>query len=116
MTLYGIRNCDSCRAASKWLSAAGIEFRFHDLRKDGIERAQVERWLASCDRERLLNRRGTTWRQLDESERSRADGDQLADLLLAHPTLIKRPVLEHSTGVEIGFSAARYEAILSGAD
>ena len=116
MILYGIPNCDSVRAAKKWLQEAGVEFTFHDFRKDGLNAKHCERWLRECGAERVINRRGTTWRKLDDRERSKAEGDEAVALLLENVTLIKRPVLEHSTGIEIGFSAARYTAILAGAD
>ena len=93
VTLYGLRNCDSCRKALRWLESEGVAHHFHDLRADGLERARVERWLASPLSDRLLNRRSTTWRQLSDAQRAAA-GEALVELLLAHPTLVKRPVIE----------------------
>lgn len=99
ITVYGIRACDSCRKALKWLEARGVDHRFHDLRSDGLDRARVSNWLASPFADGLVNRRSTTWRNLDETARA-ASGAALADLLLAHPTLVKRPVI--SAGPEAG--------------
>ncbi len=112
--LYGIANCDTVRKARGWLDAAAIGYRFVDFRKEGIDRDQVADWLAACGPERLLNRRGTTWRNLDDSQRDSAeDPDKLTDLLCAEPTLIKRPVLVYAHRLEIGFKAENYQAIFT---
>ena len=106
ITLYGIKNCDSCRNALKALKAEGHEHRFHDLRVDGLSETEVARWLAAAGSEKLLNRRGTTWRKLPEAERENLDEANIARLLLEHPTLIKRPVVEVAGEVVVGFDAA----------
>lgn len=109
-TLYGISNCDTVRKARKWLEANGIEFRFHDFRKDGLSREQVDLW---CDRlglEIVLNKRGTTWRKLPAEQRDGLDEAGLRDLLVEHPTLIKRPLLEHDGVLKAGFKAEDYAA------
>jgi arsenate reductase len=98
ITVYGIRQCDTCRKALQWLAGRDIEHRFHDLRTDGLNRDLAASWLQSDFGSVLVNRRSTTWRQLDEARR-RASGDALCDLLLQHPTLIKRPVF--SNGAEV---------------
>lgn len=117
MKLYGLKNCDSCRAARKWLAEQGIDCAFHDLRADGLPPERLDAWLDAQGGEGLLNRRSTTWRQLSDADRERAGTQTGARaLLLDNPTLIKRPVLEHSTGVTVGFSPAQYEAVLAGAD
>ena len=92
ITVYGIRQCDTCRKALKWLDAQGLDHQFHDLRADGLHAPLVDRWLASSFGEQVVNRRSTTWRGLSEDERSRA-GEGLVALLLEHPTLVKRPVV-----------------------
>lgn len=92
ITLYGIRSCDSCRKALKWLGEQDVEHAFHDLRDDGLDAALVQRWLESPYADRLVNRRSTTWRGLSEAERS-ASGEALLALILSHPTLVKRPVV-----------------------
>ncbi len=91
ITVYGIRQCDTCRKALRWLGEQDLEHRFHDLRADGLEAALVQDWLGSRFADQLVNRRSTTWRGLSESEKA-ATGEALLALLLAHPTLIKRPV------------------------
>ncbi len=111
-TLYGIANCDTCRKARKWLEAQSIEYRFHDLRKDGIDAAQIAGWLDRLGADRVLNRRGTTWRKLDEEARKRAVGPQLADLLAEQPTLVKRPVVENGPDLLIGFDETNWRKAL----
>ena len=101
LTVYGIKQCDTCRKALKWLEGR-VSHRFHDLRVDGLEREMVDAWLASDFSDRLVNKRSTTWRQLSEAERDAA-GDELVNLLLANPTLIKRPVFVDGDVVAVGF-------------
>lgn len=113
LTIYGIPNCDSCRKARKWLDANEIEHRFHDLRVDGLSAADIARWLKVVPREELLNTRSTTWRALAESDRSGLNEGTTRTLLLEHPTLIKRPVLENDQHVLVGFAADEYDRLLS---
>jgi Spx/MgsR family transcriptional regulator len=113
VTIYGISNCDQTRKTLGWLRAHGIEFRFHDYRVDGIERALLERWCTHLPWNSLLNRRGLTWRSLDEGVRAEiVDQTSAVDLMLAHPTLIKRPVVEFEDRLLLGFSAERLAAAL----
>ena len=112
ITVFGIRQCDTCRRALKWLAGRGIAHEFHDFRVDGLERDRVAAWLDSEFADVLVNRRSTTWRKLDDAQRAAA-GDVLVELLLEHPTLIKRPVFEDVEIVAIGFGSAQKE-LLSG--
>lgn len=114
VTLYGLKNCDTCRKAIKWLEEYHIEYRFHDVRADGLTAERITAWLDVLDWETLLNRRSTTWRELDDASKEDLDANKAAALLLAHPTLAKRPVIEHSSGVAVGFSPSLYEQVLSG--
>ena len=102
LTVYGIRQCDTCRKALAWLEQQGIEHRFHDFRVDGLEPGLLRGWLDSAFADRLVNRRSTTWRQLSEVQRQ-AQGDALLALLLQYPTLIKRPVFVKDRIVAVGF-------------
>lgn len=113
ITVYGIKNCDTCRKALKWLDAEGIAHQFHDFRKDGLDAAAVSTWLDAVGVEVLLNKRGTTWRNLDEAQKEAAenDQDQLAALLLEQPTLIKRPVFEGAGDVMVGFGDKQQDAL-----
>lgn len=106
--LYGIKNCDTVKKARQWLDKHAIEYRFHDFRSDGLERRQVQGWLRELGSDTLINRRGTTWKQLDEATRNGLNGSNAVDLLLAHPTLIKRPLLDLGHQRRVGFSAADY--------
>ncbi|WP_018953109.1 ArsC family reductase [Thioalkalivibrio sulfidiphilus] len=107
-TLYGIKNCDTVKKARKWLEAHGVEYRFHDFRADGLEAKQIDAWIKAVGWETLLNRRGTTWRKLPEAVREGIDEKRAAALMLEHPTLIKRPVVEHGKQVLVGFDPDVY--------
>ena len=93
ITVYGIRQCDTCRKALKWLEQEGLDHDFHDLRADGLEGDQVAAWMDSEFSDRLVNRRSTTWRGLTETQKQ-AKGSDLQALLLQHPTLLKRPLFQ----------------------
>jgi Spx/MgsR family transcriptional regulator len=110
LTLYGIPNCDTVKKARTWLAQKGRDVTFHDFRKDGLSRAKVEQWLATVPAGRLLTRRGTTWRKLDAAQQARAESD-LAGLLIDHPSLIKRPVIETGDTVLVGFTDAERMAL-----
>lgn len=110
MTIYGIPNCDSCRKACKWLDAEHVPYHFHDLREDGIDREMLDRWLAVTDWKTLLNTRSRTWRALSDEQKTDVDQADAVRLMLAHPTLIKRPVAEAGRSVLVGFSAEDYAA------
>jgi len=100
--LYGIRQCDTCRKTLKWLEQQGIEHRFHDLRTDGLDAEMIERWLTQLPLSTLINRRSTTWRTLDGTDQQRLNDGDWRELLQAHPTLIKRPLLQHEGTLFIG--------------
>jgi Spx/MgsR family transcriptional regulator len=102
LTVYGIKQCDTCRKALKWLSAEGIEHQFHDFRVDGLEETLLRHWLESSFTDQLINRRSTSWRQLNDQQRE-LQGDAQVQLLLDHPTLIKRPVFVDGDIIAIGF-------------
>lgn len=110
-TLYGIKNCDTVKKARKWLDAASIDYRFHDFRKDGLQREQLVAWKQAVGWETLLNRRGTTWRQLPEAVKENINENNVLDLFLEHPTLIKRPVLEQGGEIRVGFNEAEYKKL-----
>ncbi|MCC7252080.1 ArsC family reductase [Hyphomicrobium sp.] len=95
VTIYGIVNCDTMKKARAWLAAHGVDVAFHDYKKDGIDRARLERWCREVGWEVLLNRAGTTFRKLTEAEKQNIDQKKAVALMLAQPSLIKRPVLEY---------------------
>ncbi|MBC53971.1 MAG: ArsC family reductase [Gammaproteobacteria bacterium] len=107
ITLYGISNCDTMRKSGKWLDARGIEWSLHDYRKHGIDHALAAELLAAFGSERLINKRGTTWRQLDgDQQASVADPTAAAALMQTYPALIKRPVVHSDTqGWLLGYEA-----------
>lgn len=103
LLVYGLKNCDSCRKALKVLQASGLDAVIHDLRKDGLDAARLDRWLSALGPEKLLNKRGTTWRNLDDSLRKSLDKPDLRALMLSEPALIKRPVIECEGDILVGF-------------
>lgn len=104
LRMYGLKNCDTCRNARKWMNAEGIAHEFIDVRADGIAEADVARWAAAVGVEMLLNRRGTTWRGLSDADKARGEGAQAISLMASHPALIKRPVFEADDTVLVGFT------------
>lgn len=111
LTLYGLKNCDSCRKAAAWLKAHQREFVFHDLRIDGLESARLLKWDAQIGWESLLNRKSTTWRGLAESDKTDLGRVKALDLMLTHPALIKRPLLEVGEELWVGFTPERYSEL-----
>jgi arsenate reductase len=106
--LYGIPNCDTCRKARKWLDRKGIEYRFHDVRADGLDENTIRKWTGAVDWKKLLNTRSTTWRSLTDKDRQDLDEKRAIELMLQHPTLIKRPVAECRDEILVGFSEDSY--------
>lgn len=103
LTLYGLKNCDTCRKAVKWLEAEGIAHRFHDLKVEGISAAEVKRFAAAVGWEALLNKASTTWRGLADGEKDGVTEAKAIKLMTAHPALIKRPVFDNGKAVISGF-------------
>jgi len=109
ITVYGIKNCDTVKKACNWLTKNNIEYQFHDFRKDGLTQTKVKQWASKVDWEILLNRRGTTWRKLSDQEKDSINKTNALKLMVEQPTLIKRPVVEHSDNVMVGFSEDTYK-------
>ena len=118
ITLYGISNCDSVKKAKKWLGDNEIVYVFHDFRADGLTTEQIKHWLEQVPREKLLNKRSTTWKQLPDGLKNELTADNAAeslfiDTMREYPTLIKRPVLAISNdNIQVGFSAADYQQLI----
>lgn len=112
-TLFGIKNCDTIKKARKWLEENGIEYRFHDVRQDGIDTTTIAQWIKQAGWETVLNKRGTTWRKLDTEVQTSTNEGNVAELLAKHPAMIKRPVLDIDGCVTIGFKANLYKEIFS---
>lgn len=113
VTLYGISNCDTIKKARRWLEQAGVDYRFHDYRKNGLERITLEQWAAELGWEPLLNRRGTTWRKLPEEDKASITQEKAIDLMLEQPAMIKRPLLEAGQQKVLGFSEQQYNNLFS---
>jgi arsenate reductase len=104
LVIYGLKSCDTCRNAQKWSRENNLEFQFLDIRVDGISTEQLQQWLATEFGPLLLNRRSTTWRQLSDIEKAKAQ-DNPKDILMEHPTLIKRPVITRNDElIAVGFN------------
>jgi len=104
-TLYGIKNCDTVKKARNWLDQHGIAYSFHDFRVDGITPELLQHFAAHLDWNKLLNRSSTSWRQLSAEQQSDLTQEKALQLMLATPTLIKRPVLDVGDKLILGFSA-----------
>jgi len=109
--VYGLKNCDTCRKALKWLSANDIAHEFRDLRATPVDADQIARWEAAVGWETLLNRRGTTWRGLPDSDKEGIDRSSAIALMTTHAALMKRPIFELSDTVRVGFSPETQNAL-----
>ena len=110
LTIYGIRNCDTMKKARAWLDGQGVAYAFHDYKTAGIDTAHLNDWIDRVGWEVLLNRAGTTFRKLPEAERADLDAKKATALMLAQPSMIKRPVLDTGETLLVGFKPERYEA------
>lgn len=111
ITVYGIKNCDTVKKARKWLDARSIDYAFHDVREDGLERQAVAQWIDELGWENVVNKRSTSWKALDQKARENMDADSALDAVMSQPTLIKRPLLDTGKARYTGFSAASYTKI-----
>ena len=114
LTLYGIPNCDTVKKARTWLTAQSVDYVFHDFKKQGVPAAQLPGWLAAVGWEKLVNRKGTTWRKLDAATQAAVVDDASASaLMLANPSVIKRPVVSWSDGqITVGFDATQWLGLM----
>ncbi len=112
--IYGIKNCDTMKKARAWLEKHGVDYSFHDYKTAGIERERLERWCKKVGWETLLNRNGTTFRKLSDKNKSNLDAGKAVALMLAQPSMIKRPVVELGGGkVLVGFTPDDYSGIVT---
>ena len=117
ITIYGIPNCDTVKKARTWLTAQGVDYQFHDFKKQGVPAERLSDWLKSVGRDKLLNTQGTTWRKLDAEVQARAGDDAGAiEVMKEHASVIKRPVAEWdgkaSGRVTVGFDAGKWNELL----
>ena len=108
ITLYGIKNCDTMKKARAWLDARGVAYMFHDYKTQGIDRARLDAWIRELGWEVLLNRAGTTFRKLPDAEKENLTERKAVALMLAHPSAIKRPVLDLGSRRVVGFKPELY--------
>ena len=108
LTIYGIRNCDTMKKARAWLDQRGVDYAFHDYKSAGIARAKLEGWSRQVGWETLLNKAGTTFRKLPEKDREGLTEKKAIALMLAQPSIIKRPVLERGNALLVGFKPETY--------
>lgn len=113
VTLYGIPNCDTVKKARAWLDGKAVAYTFHDYKKAGIDAARLNRWIAEAGLDKVLNRAGTTFRKLPEAEREGLDQARAVALMMAQPSCIKRPIVEHAGRVLVGFKPAEWEDALA---
>lgn len=106
---FGIPNCDTVKKARKWLEAKGIEYSFHDYKKEGADPAKLAEWVDAKGVDVVLNRRGTTFRQLSDADKADIDDAKAVRLMAQHPSLIKRPVVEFDGGLLVGFKESEWE-------
>lgn len=116
VTVFGIKSCDTCRKARKYLAENDIEFRFHDVRDDGLDIQMLERWSVRIEWTTLLNKQSLTWRKIPEVDRSGMTKDRAFSLMIDNPTLVKRPVLESAQFIAVGFSEKRFSTFLKKSD
>lgn len=113
-TVFGIKACDTMKKAFTWLDGHGVAYDFHDFKKLGVTREALEKWCDSCGWEKVINRAGTSFRKLSDADKQNLDRNKAIDLMMVNPSLVKRPVLEHGGGVEIGFKPERYGQLFAG--
>lgn len=112
-TVYGIKNCDTMKKAFAWFNERGLPYTFHDYKKSGLDKAQLMQWVKQVGWKTLLNTQGTTWRKLPDDERADLTQGKAVALMLAHTSLIKRPVVETESGaLLVGFDAAVYASFI----
>ena len=111
VTIHGIKNCDTMKKARTWLDARGVAYRFHDYKADGIDEASLKRWVDALGWESVLNRAGTTFRALPDAAKQDLDAGKAIALMLAQPSMIKRPILDRDGSLTAGFKADVYESL-----
>ena len=115
ITIYGIKNCDTMKKARAWLESHGVDYVFHDYKQDGLERKRLETWCKELGWEAVLNRAGTTFHKLPDADKQNLDAGKAISLMLAQPSMIKRPILDLGSRRLIGFKPELYrEALIGG--
>jgi arsenate reductase len=113
VVMYGIKNCDTVKKAKKWLDSNGVEFTFHDYRKDGLSDELLSSLESTLGWEALLNKRGTTWRKLPDETKDAINKETAMSIMLENPAIIKRPILNNGKALELGFSDTAYQQLFT---
>jgi len=109
--LYGIPNCDTVKKTRRWLDDNGVEYEFHNYKKLGVETSTLKKWCKEHGYENLINKRGTTWRRLDDTEKENLNQKNAIALMQSNTSLIKRPIVEHNNLRLIGFDETQYSDV-----
>ena len=109
--MYGIPNCDSIKKAKKWLTNNAIDYEFHDYKKLGVPEKELKKWIKQVGWEVVLNKRGTTWRKLDDSIKEKINEQSAIQLMIDSPSIIKRPVIDVEGKITVGFSPGIYNEL-----
>jgi Spx/MgsR family transcriptional regulator len=120
ITVYGIPNCDTVKKSRAWLTEQGVDYQFHDFKKQGVPSDRLPTWMTAVGWQKLVNRQGTTWRKLDaQTQASVSDDDSASAAMQAHPSVIKRPVVEWKIGghthISVGFAPEQWQIWLDSA-
>lgn len=106
--IFGIKNCDTMKKAFRWLDDNNLEYSFHDYKKEGLDEATAKAWVDELGWDNIINKRGTTWRKLDEETKATMDNNNAVHIMIAQPSIIKRPLLTVKESVYLGFDAESY--------
>ena len=109
--LYGIKNCDTVKKARRWLEENGVDYQFHDFREDGLDKKLLSSWVEILGWEVIVNKRSTTWRNLTDKDKALSTNTQAIKLLLANPTLIKRPITQSNKLLLVGFKETEFKKL-----
>ena len=109
VTLYGIKNCDTVKKTRKWLDANNVSYHFHDFREQGISSSQATLWIQQLGWDSVVNKRSTSWKQLDVNDRNTMNESDALAAILSNPTLVKRPLLDIDGQYSVGFSTEDYQ-------
>ena len=109
--LYGIKNCDTVKKARRWLEENGVDYQFHDFREDGLDKKLLSSWVETLGWEVIVNKRSTTWRNLTDKDKALSTNTQAIKLLLANPTLIKRPITQSNKLLLVGFKETEFKKL-----
>ncbi|SBS27753.1 Regulatory protein Spx [Marinomonas spartinae] len=109
--IYGIKNCDTMKKAFHWLDENNIEYTFHDYKKEGVNETQAKQWLEQLGWENIINKRGTTWRKLDDKTKDTMNNELALQTIQDQPSIIKRPLLIKNNEIILGFKPSDYQAI-----